>query len=98
MSEQATPNREFPIIMSTPEAAAYVAGKPLGTEVRHTEFLRFVDAYEIPPIDTVGTANRNKGGISVRYKWSKKHIDLCLLTGLHFKEALKWAQRASLCI
>lgn len=90
--------RDYPKIMSTPEAQAYVAGKPLGSEVRTEEFIRFVERFEIPPIDAVGTANRNRGEVSVRHKWSKRHIDLCLLTGMKFKDALKWAQQAVLSI
>ncbi len=87
---------EFPPMLTTPEAAAYLAGCEPGTRVATTEFIRFAERFGLKPVDVIGGGSRNRGGSTVRQKWSRRQIDLCLLTGLSFREALKWAQGATL--
>jgi hypothetical protein len=78
--------------MTAREGADYLA--QAGKRVDTTEFFRFVARFEIPPVDTSGANGKSRGSVIVRRKWSKAHIDLCLLTGLRFKEALAWRQKA----
>lgn len=86
----------FPPVMTTPQAAAYLAGRKPGSRVSVSEFIRFAERFRLMPVDTVGGGSRYRGESTVRQKWSKRHIDLVLLTGLPWKETLKWAQQASL--
>lgn len=83
---------KYPLIMSANEAAVYIAQSD--KRVDTAEFFRFVERFEIPPVDTAGANGKSRGSVIVRRKWSKAHIDLCLLTGLRFKEALAWRQKA----
>lgn len=83
---------KYPLIMSANEGAAYIA--QTDKRVDPSEFFRFVERFEIPPVDTAGANGKLRGQAIVRRKWSKAHIDLCLLTGLRFKEALAWRQKA----
>lgn len=83
---------KYPLIMTASEAAVYIAQSD--KRVDTAEFFRFVERYEIPPVDTAGANGKSRGSVLVRRKWSKAHIDLCLLTGLRFKEALAWRQKA----
>jgi hypothetical protein len=99
MEESVSMKRDFPKMMSTPEAAAFLAGKPRDCgNLSQSEFLRFAEKYGIAPMDEIGCGSRNRGESTVRWKWSRAHIELCLLTGLPFREALKWAQGAKLMI
>lgn len=86
----------YPLILSPNEGARYLAGVSDGQPNR-AEFLRFVERFSIPPIDEAGSS-RDHVGIIVRRKWSRRHIDLCLLTGLPFPEALEWARKANISI
>lgn len=88
MSERA----KYPLIMTASEGADYLA--QAGKRVDTAEFFRFVERFEIPPVDTAGANGKSRGQSIVRRKWSKAHIDLCLLTGLRFREALEWRQKA----
>lgn len=96
--EESSSRRDYPKMMSTPEAAAYLAGADAGTRVNQGEFMRFAETYGLKPIETLKSFGARRSDISVRQKWSKRHIDLVLLTGLPFREALKWAQGAKLMI
>ena len=84
--------KSFPPIMTTPEAAAYLAGREMGAKVNVSEFIRFAEHFALKPIDSIGGGSRNKGETTVRQKWSKKQIDLILLTGQPLRDSLKWAQ------
>lgn len=88
--------QNFPPVMSTPEAAAYLAGKKPSARVNVQEFVRFAERFRLEPVDVVGGGSRNRGESTVRQKWSKRHIDLVLLTGMRWRDALKWAQQAPL--
>lgn len=99
MTEGMKTGRDYPKMMSTPEAAAFLAGKPRECgNLSQSEFLRFAEKYGLEPMDEIGGGSRNRGESTVRRKWSRAHIELCLLTGLPFRDALKWAQRAQLVI
>lgn len=93
--EQATP-KVFPPVMTTPEAAAYLSGKELSARPNVSEFIRFTERFGLKPVDAIGGGSRNRGECTVRYKWSKRQIDLVLLTGQPLREALKWAQGATI--
>lgn len=95
--EQAT-IKVFPPVMTTPEAAAYLSGRELSerAKVNVSEFIRFTERYGLKPVDAIGGGSRNRGETTVRYKWSKRQIDLILLTGQPLREALKWAQGATI--
>lgn len=82
--------------MTTPEAAAYLAGRELGARVNLSEFCRFIERFGLKPMDVIGGGSRYRGETTVREKWSKRQIDLILLTGQPLREALKWAQGATI--
>ena len=84
--------RGVPHVLTTPEAAAYLAGREMGAKVNVSEFIRFAEHFALKPIDSIGGGSRNKGETTVRQKWSKKQIDLILLTGQPLRDSLKWAQ------
>ena len=87
----------FPLVMTTPEAAAYLAGgKPGSRAGRVSVFIRFAEHFGLKPVDTVGGGSRNRGETTVRQKWSRRQIDLVLLTGQPLRDSLKWAQGATL--
>lgn len=85
-------------MMSTPEAAAYLAGRAHSERARVnvSEFIRFTERFGLKPMDVIGGGSRYRGETTVRQKWSKRQIDLILLTGQPLREALKWAQGATI--
>lgn len=95
---EATAVKKFPPMMTTPEAAAYLAGREYSERARVnlSEFIRFTERFGLKPMDVIGGGSRNRGEATVRQKWSKRQIDLILLTGQPLREALKWAQGATI--
>ena len=98
MEQSTEAKKKFPPMMTTPEAAAYLAGRDMSerSRVNVSEFVRFTERFGLVPVDMVGGGSRNRGEVTVRCKWSKRQIDLILLTGKPLREALKWAQGATI--